>query len=96
MEDCWPSGIALRGEMSSHPKLRWPKTVVVSVGEKAHEMCQAGIRKTCQSVLLGDELGGASLLKRRKPFRWHQNPGLVWPCGMSLAGARVLARRCPA
>lgn len=30
MEDCWPSGVALQGEMSSHPALRWLKTVVVS------------------------------------------------------------------
>ena len=29
MEDCWPSGVALRGETSSHPALRWLKTVVV-------------------------------------------------------------------
>ena len=30
MEDCWLSGVALRGETSSHPALRWLKTVVVS------------------------------------------------------------------
>jgi hypothetical protein len=35
MGDCWPSGVALRGEASSHLKLRWLKTVVVSVEEKA-------------------------------------------------------------
>ena len=42
MEDLWPSGAALRGEASSHLKLRWLKTVVVSVEEKAHMMRQVG------------------------------------------------------
>jgi len=35
MEACWPSGVALRGEASNHPVLRWLKTVVVSDREKA-------------------------------------------------------------
>src|SRR5262249_18127418 len=34
-EGLWPFGVALRGEMSNHLKLRWLKTVVVSVEEKA-------------------------------------------------------------
>ena len=37
-----------------------------------------------------------SLLKRRYLIRWHRNRGVVGLPGMSLAGARVLARRCPA
>ena len=36
----WPFGVALRGVMSNRLKLRWLKTVVVSVGEKAQEMRQ--------------------------------------------------------
>jgi hypothetical protein len=35
MGDLWPSGVALRGEASSHLKRDWLKTVVVSVEEKA-------------------------------------------------------------
>jgi hypothetical protein len=35
MEDSWPSGAALRGEASNHLKRHKPKTVVVSVEEKA-------------------------------------------------------------
>ena len=35
MRVLWPLGAALRGEASNHPELRWLKTVVVSVGEKA-------------------------------------------------------------
>ena len=46
MEDCWPSGAVLWGMVSNHHMLRWLKTVVVSDEEKAHEMRQAGTRKT--------------------------------------------------
>ena len=35
MEGLWPSGVALRWEASNHLVLRWLKTVVVSVEEKA-------------------------------------------------------------
>lgn len=31
MEVVWPSGIALRGEVSNRPQLHWLKTVVVNV-----------------------------------------------------------------
>jgi hypothetical protein len=96
MEDCWPSGVALRGETSNYPKLRWMKTVVVSVGEKAHEMCQVGIRKTCQSVLPGDMPRWGVVVEASKIVRRHRNRGIGLPSGLSLAGARVLARWCPA
>ena len=46
MEACWPSGVALRGEASNHPVLRWLKTVVVSDVEKAHVMRQVGTGET--------------------------------------------------
>ena len=42
----WPSSAGLRGQALNHPELRWLKTVVVSVREKAHKMRQVGIRKT--------------------------------------------------
>jgi hypothetical protein len=45
----WPFGVALRGEASNHLELRWLKTVVVSVEEKAHVMCQVGIGKASVS-----------------------------------------------
>jgi len=35
-----PSEAALQGEASNRPKLLWAKTMVVSVGEKAHKMRQ--------------------------------------------------------
>ena len=87
MKDLWPFGVALRGEASNHLMLRWLKTVVVSDEEKAHEMRQVGTGKASESEPLS---------RCRKQSRWHQNLG-AWGCpGMSLAGARVLARRCPA
>ena len=49
MEDCWPSGVALRGEASNHLMLRWLKTVVVSDEEKAQVMGQVGIGKASVS-----------------------------------------------
>ena len=42
MEACWPSGVALRGEASNHPVLRWLKTVVVSDREKARLIASGG------------------------------------------------------
>jgi hypothetical protein len=38
----WPFGVALRGVMSNRLKLRWLKTVVVSVGEKAQSCVRSG------------------------------------------------------
>jgi len=82
----WPFGIALRGEVSNRLMLRWLKTVVVSDEEKAHMMRQVGIGKTSL---------GEPLVKRRE-FRVASKPGNTTVPGMSLAGARLLARRCPA
>jgi hypothetical protein len=45
MEALWPSGVALWGEASNHLVLRWLKTVVVSVEEKAAESRQVWNRK---------------------------------------------------
>ena len=78
MEACWPSGVALRGEASNHPVLRWLKTVVVSDREKARLTRQVGTRKTFQKAS-GPGVPGwacaveASLAKSR----WHRKRG-VW------------------
>jgi hypothetical protein len=45
MEELWPSGVALWGEASNHLELRWLKTVVVSVEEKAAWSCQVWNQK---------------------------------------------------
>jgi hypothetical protein len=82
----WPFGVALRGETSNRLKLRWLKTVVVSVEEKAHVMCQVGIGKASASE--------PSRTRRNKQMT--SKPGRLKGPGKSLAGARLLARRCPA
>ena len=48
-EGSWPFEIALRGVVSNRLELRWLKTVVVSVEEKAHLMCQVGTEKVSAS-----------------------------------------------
>ena len=82
----WPFGVALRGVMSNRLKLRWLKTVVVSVEEKAHVMRQVGTGKASMSESL---MTCRNEQKTSKPDRAKGS-------GISLAGARWLARRCPA
>jgi hypothetical protein len=73
-EGLWPFGVALRGEASNHLKLRWLKTVVVSVEEKAHVMCQVGTGKasvseplmTCREVEVTSK-PGRSVVVREEP-----------------------------
>lgn len=83
----WPFGVALRGETSNRLKLRWLKTVVVSVEEKAHVMRQVGIGKASVSE---------SLLKCRNLFQVASKLGRARGLRTSLAETRLLARRCPA
>jgi hypothetical protein len=52
MKDRWPFGAALRGEASNRLELRWLKTVVVNVEEKAHLMRQVGTGKVSASESL--------------------------------------------
>jgi hypothetical protein len=74
--------VALRsrpaGEASNHLKLRWLKTVVVSVEEKAQGMRQVGTGKASASEPL--------LTCRNKQLT--SEPGRLNGAGMSLAGAR--------
>jgi hypothetical protein len=52
--EVWPSVVGLRGRATNRPELRWLKTVVVSVREKALlGGCQVGIRKTFQKARSG-------------------------------------------
>jgi len=79
----WPFGVAGRAEASNHHMLRWLKTVVVSDVEKAPVRCQVGVRET-------------TAVRRVENLKMTSKPGWVPESGMSLAGAHVLARRCPA
>ena len=85
-EGVWPFGAALRGEASNRLVLRWLKTVVVSDEEKAQVMGQVGIGKASVSEPL--------MTCRNKELT--SKPGRLKGAGMSLAGARLLARWCPA
>src|SRR5437764_14272354 len=83
----WPFEVALRGETSSRHLLRWLMTVVVSEVEKAPVRRQAGIRKASASESLRTCRNGSQVTSK---------PGQIFGSGMSLAGARLLARWCPA
>ena len=50
----WPFGVALRGVMSNRLKLRWLKTVVVSVEEKAQESASGGDREGERKRIVAD------------------------------------------
>ena len=91
-----PSSVGLRGQALNRPELRWLKTVVVSVREKACLTRQVGTRKTCQRVgrdaaAPTDDTADASL-----SVGGIETEGQTESLGTSLAGARVLARWCPA
>ena len=83
MEDGWPSGIVLWGMVPNHHMLRWLNTLVVSDVEKAPRRRQVGIRETTAGRRVEN-------LKMTSELGWVPEPGI------SLAGAHVLARRCPA
>ena len=82
-----PLGVALREEASNRPPGPWLKTVVLSgVGKGALDVSgrdQEGERKR-----IADEVS--------KNTRVTSKPGCINYPGMSLAGARLLARWCPA
>ncbi len=65
MEACWPSGVALRGEASNHPVLRWLKTVVVSDREKARLDASGGDQEDVPESPAPGDRGGGALLRRR-------------------------------
>ena len=65
MEACWPSGVALRGEASNHPVLRWLKTVVVSDREKARLDASGGDQEDVPESARPGDRGGGALLRRR-------------------------------
>jgi hypothetical protein len=86
-EGSWPFGVALRREAPNHLMLRWLKTVVVSDEEKASEEASGGDREGERKRIVADV---------SKPTQMTSKPGCFGDSGMSLAGVRLLARRCPA
>src|ERR1019366_909919 len=69
-----PFGTALRREVPNHPELRWLKTVVVSVREKAYLKRQVGTGKTCQKRPAGVTRWGV-VVEASKSMGRHRNRG---------------------
>jgi hypothetical protein len=89
MEDEWPSGVALRGEASNRPMLRWLKTVVVNDWGKGAHDASGGDREGVPewSVQVGP--GRASLLKRRECINDIETGGRE-TLGTSLVGVPLI------
>ena len=91
MRDCRPLGVALRGEASNCPLLRWLKTVVVSdEGKGARDASGGDQEGVASKVPLRDSPLIASLFSEVA-----SEPGVTaWP-GMSLAVARIAGQVVP-
>lgn len=100
----WPFGVALRGEASNHLELRWLKTVVVSVEEKAHVMRQVGIGKaseseplmTCREVEVTSKPGRSAVVRDEPggcPFIGQVVSGMKAARARSAASAWNLGRQ---
>ena len=90
MEVGWPSGAALRGVASNHPRVHWLKTVVLSVvGDVATRSRQVGAGR------MSDGPRGPLPLTRRKA-ETTSKPGPCKCLGISLGATRLLPRRRPA
>ena len=85
MKGLRPFGVALRREMSNRFMLRWWMTVAVSDEEKASLTCQGDQESERERTV-------ADVSKREMASKLGRLRG----SRMSLAGARVLARRRPA
>jgi len=100
----WPFGVALRGEASNHLELRWLKTVVVSVEEKAHVMRQVGTGKaseseplmTCREVEMTSKPGRSAVVRDEPggcPLIGQAVSGMKAARVRSAASARNLGRQ---
>ena len=86
-DEGWPFGAVLRRKASNRLMLRWLKTVVVSDEEKASCEASGGDREGERKRIVADV---------SKLEQVASKPGRGRGSGMSLAGVRLLARRCPA
>jgi hypothetical protein len=95
-EGLWPFGVALRGEASNHLELRWLKTVVVSVEEKAYVMRQVGTGKasvsepllTCREVEVTSKPGRSAVVR--------DEPGGCPSIGQVVSGMKAARARSAA
>jgi hypothetical protein len=96
MEDGWPSGVGLRGQAPNRPELRWLKAVVVSVREKARLIVSGGDQEDVPESLTGAWVLVGCAVKASSNIAMASKPRGWFTLGMSLAGARLVARWCPA
>jgi hypothetical protein len=85
----WPFGVALRGVMPNRLKLRWLKTVVVSVGEKAQVNASGGDREG-ERERTADDVSKQAADIRTGSVKWvRDEPGggpVYWPGGVRHGG----------
>jgi hypothetical protein len=85
----WPFGVALRGVMPNRPELRWLKTVVVSVGEKAQVYASGGDREG-ERERTADDVSKQAADIRTGSVKWvRDEPGggpVYWPGGVRHGG----------
>jgi hypothetical protein len=92
----WPFGVALRGETSNRLKLRWLKTVVVSVGEKAHVMRQVGTGKASVSEPSEDASKQVDDIETGAVKRARDEPGGCPLIGQAVSGVEAARVRSAA
>jgi hypothetical protein len=92
----WPFGVALRGETPNHLELRWLKTVVVSVEEKAHVMRQVGTGKASVSEPSDDASKQVDDIETGAVKRARDEPGGCPPIGQAVSGVEAARVRSAA
>jgi hypothetical protein len=92
----WPFGVALRGEMPNRLKLRWLKTVVVSVEEKAHVMRQVGTGKASASEPSEDASKQVDDIETGLVKRARDEPGGCPSIGQAVSGVEAARVRSAA
>jgi len=92
----WPFGVALRGVMSNRLKLRWLKTVVVSVGEKAQENASGGDREG-ERERTADDVSKQAADIRTGSVKWvRDEPGGSPFTGQAMSGMEAARVRSAA
>jgi hypothetical protein len=96
MEDCWPSGVGLRGQALNRPVAalaedrRGERT-----GKRRGLTASGGDQEDAPEHSAGRSVRLGVVVEASKGFRWHRNRGFSLPRGMSLAGARVPGQAVP-
>jgi hypothetical protein len=98
MEDRWPSSVGLRGQALNHPGAALAEDCRGErPGRRRDLIASGGDREDVPEASGRGSLVGRSPFEASKSRQMTSKPGgFRFSLGMSLAGARVLARRCPA